>query len=255
MGQREYLQRAMSRPSTLARHSARSFAVWAMCLGCSLGMGSCRPLFQREVAGKILALAGEATGQREGHKTALTSKGFIHSGETISAHENSRIDLLLVPGILVELVGDTEIEIISLRLARDGDETIRPMTVRTATIRLRRGTLITSLGEAQTDPQLRVETPHGTLTANADRTFRVDVTPGKTRILSVRRQLAFHIAGSATDLKIPAGDFVTLPAATSNLRSAAEAGAEAQAQVRTTLEVEKRLLLLEDQSRDDFKPW
>ncbi len=231
------------------------FACVIACLALSLGLASCRPLFRREVAGRILALEGNATGKRGAQEIALTSKGLIYPGETISAHADARLDLMLVPGILVELIGDTEIEITELHLARDGDETIRPMTVRGAIMRVTHGTVVASVGEAQTDPRLIVATPQGTLTADAARTFRVDVAEGKTRILSVRRQVVIRAAGAPAELKIPAGYFATLPAATPNLRSAAEEDAEAQALLHATFEVEKRLLRLEDQHRDDFRPW
>ena len=104
-----------------------------------------------------------------GKKVPLTSASFLRPGEIVTTTENSRVDLMLLPGVLVELAGAGEVEITQLRLVRDGDETIHPMVARDAKIRLHRGTLIASVGLAQTDSHLFVETPDGTLIAGPDR--------------------------------------------------------------------------------------
>ena len=97
---------------------------------------SCRPLLRREVSGAVLALEGSAQGMAAGKTIRLTTNEWIQPGEKITTTADTRLDLMLLPGILVELAADTEIEIIRLRLVRDGDETIRPMTAREASLEL-----------------------------------------------------------------------------------------------------------------------
>ena len=96
-----------------------------------------------------LSRAGEVMGTSDGKTVRLTTSSRIHPGETVAVSAGGRLELLLLPGVLVELTGNTEIEIKQLRLARDGDETIGPMTAREAKVRLVRGTLIGSVGHAQ----------------------------------------------------------------------------------------------------------
>src|SRR5437870_2580945 len=113
-----------------------------LCLLGSFVLDSCRPLFQRQVAGTILSLEGETRGTLGGRSVALTKGSWVYPGEKITTSADARLELLLLPGVLVALARDTEIEIQELRLARDGDETIRPMTSREAKLRLLRGALV-----------------------------------------------------------------------------------------------------------------
>lgn len=215
---------------------------------------SCRPSSEREVAGRVLALAGTAQETSAGKTTALTNGSFLCSGETVLGMEASRIDLGLLPGILVQLQGQTEIEIIRLLLARDGDETIHPMTVRAASVRLVRGSLVASVGQAQTDSSLSIETPAGTVTADPDAVFKLDVTGRKARVLCVRGEVTFQ-PPAAGGVKIAAGYFADLPSPDPAPRAAASAPGELQAEVPATLDLAQHLQSLEDQPVSTFRPW
>lgn len=216
-----------------------------------IALTACRPFFQRQVSGRVLALEGAGHGMINGTRIALTSAAFVHPGETVTSSKGARLDLMLLPGVLVELAGEAEIEILQLRLVRDGDETIHPMIARDARVRLRRGTLIASVGQAQTDSYLFVETPTGTLVAGPERIFKVVVSGNKAEVLSVRGEVGIQPAGA----EIPAGTFAELPLTAAGPRAAAGAGAEVQAEVPSVLNVQKRLLRLEREHGSDFMPW
>lgn len=242
---------------SLLQMTRRTFTARSSVL-CLLGLvavTACRPLFHRQISGKVLALQGAAHGMIGEKRIALTSAAFVNSGETIVSSEDTRLDLALLPGILVELAGNAEIEIAQLRLERDGDQTIHPMIARNARIRLNRGALIASIVQAQTDSHLFVETPDGTLFAGPARTMKVSVTGTKVRILSVRGKIAVLLGDSRKSSKIPAGYFAELPMTKAEPVAAASAGSEVQAEVSEVLSVEKRLLGLERKHDFDFKPW
>ncbi len=191
----------------------------------------------------------------DGKTVALTSVAFVRPGETITSSGTTRLDLMLLPGVLVEIAGDTEIEISQLRLVRDGDETIHPMIARDARVRLRRGTVIVSVGRAQTDSFLLVETPAGTLVAGPACIFKVVVSDNKAMILCVRGAIAVQADSPEKAWEIPAGYFAALPLTAAGPRAVAGAGAEAQAEVRALLDVQKRLLRLEREHGSAFRPW
>ncbi len=203
----------------------------------------------------ILSLAGEALGTSDGKTVRLTTSSRIHPGETVAVSAGGRLDLLLLPGVLVELTGNTEIEIKQLRLARDGDETIGPMTAREAKVRLVRGTLIGSVGQAQMRSKILVETSAGALTAFDLRTFRVEVDGSQIKVMSVRGQVTFVPASGGAPTKIGAGYFAEWPSQVAGPQAAAESGREAQTAVTSILTVEKRLLRLEKAARFEFVPW
>ena len=74
-----------------------------LCLLGLLAFGSCRPVVQRQVSGKVLSIEG--SGQTKiGEKTGrLTTSDWVKPGEMILSSENSRIDLMLLPGMLIDI--------------------------------------------------------------------------------------------------------------------------------------------------------
>jgi hypothetical protein len=235
------------------RPSRFSLRLWGICLLGALALGSCRPLFQRELAAPVLSLEGGAQGTRHGNSVALTKGSWVHPGEKITTAAGARLALMLVPGVLLELAGDTEIEIEQLRLERNGNENIHPMLSREATIRLRRGTLVGALSESQKRSKMTLQTSAGTLTVFDLRTFKIKVDGDGTRILSVRGNAIFQRVGGGPPLTIGAGYFAEWPA--NPEPRAALSDRSAQAEVTPILRTEKRLFNLQKQFGLTFVPW
>ena len=225
-----------------------------LCLLSLLALGSCRPLFLRELAGTILALEGEAQGTRAGNSIALTKSSWVHPGEKITTAAGARLDLLLVPGVLVALAGDTEIEIEQLRLARDGNESVNPMTSREAKIQLRRGTLVVAVGQSQKRSKMVLQTGAGTVTVFNLRTFQIEADEKRTRILSVRGKVTFAPADGGPLVRLGAGYLAEWPANPA-VPQAALSDPGAQAEVSEILRTEKRLFHLQEQFGFSFVPW
>ncbi|MGI8431897.1 MAG: hypothetical protein ACR2MW_06360, partial [Chthoniobacterales bacterium] len=126
----------------------------AICLLVLLAFTGCRPLLEREISSRILAFEGEVQCSVGGKIGRLSGNSFLPPGAKISSGPNARVDLMVLPGVLMELAADTEIEILRLRLDRDGDESIHPMIAREAEVRLLRGSITASVGQARTDSDL-----------------------------------------------------------------------------------------------------
>ncbi len=225
-----------------------------LCLLGLLAFGSCRPLFQRQVAGTILSLEGEAQGTQNGKSVALTNRSWVHPGERITTAAGARLDLLLLPGVLVSLAGQSEIEIEQLRLTRDGDETIRPMTSREAKLRLLRGTLFATVGQAQRRSKMVIQTAAGSLTAFDLRTFKIEVDGNRARIMSVRGKAIFAAADGSGVVTIGPGYFAEWPAHLA-VPQAALSDLAAQAEVTQILSTEKRLRHLQKEYGLAYLPW
>ncbi len=78
----------------------------AILLGCG-PLVSCRPFFDWGVSGRILSLEGTAQGSRDGRTFSLAKDDWIRPGETIVSGLDSRVDLMVLPGIFLELSGGT----------------------------------------------------------------------------------------------------------------------------------------------------
>ena len=220
-----------------------------------LGFTSCRPSFDRQVSGAVLALHGMAEQTKNGKKFPLAKGAWISPGARVTTAPGGNLDLMLLPGMLVGLAGDTEIQIEQLRLARDGNESIHPMTARQARIRILRGTLVVAINRVQTRAQLAVETPEGSLSAGSGRTFKISVEGGRTRLMCVRGRTAFHPTPGGKITKIGPGYFTEWPAIAPEPKAAAAAGAQAQAELVAILSVERRLRHLEKREQGHFRPW
>ena len=220
-----------------------------------IALGSCRPLFNREVSGAVLAVEGVANGTIGGQTIGLTNGSSIKLGEKITTAKGSRADLMLLPGLLIELQGDTEIELTQLYFSKDGNELIDTMELRKARLRLFRGTLLVSVGRARTRSQVFVETTAGVLSGGSGRTFRVETRDSKMRVMCVRGKTNFQAIEGGAPVKIGAGYFEEWPTDTAGPQPAAKSGPQAQAEVTGVLDVEKQLRFLERQQRSAFTPW
>ena len=243
-------------PIELSISSIRQFvAAAALCFSVLLILASCRPLFQRQVSSAVLSLEGSAEGTLEKKTFRLTPNDWVHPGEKIATAPGSRLDVMILPGILVELGGETEIEITQLRIARDGDETIRPMTAREGSLRLLRGTLVASVGQSQMRSRIFIQTTAGDLTAFDLRTFKIQFDGDRARLMSIRGKVTFKPAGGGAPVKINAGYFAEWPATSATPHAVAQFDFAVQAEVPQILRVEKRLFRLQKEFGTGFVPW
>lgn len=217
-----------------------------LCLG---ALVSCRPLFHRQVSSLVLAAAGNVRIQHGQSQSALLVPSQIAPGETITTEAGSRADLLLLPGIPIELAAATEFQVLSLRLERDGNESIHPMLARDAQARLSEGTLFAAVGRAQTRSRLLIETPLGTVSAGSGRTFQLRASKDDLWLLCLRGPMNFQPADRSL-IKLESGQFLHWPQ-TSAAEAIATAPADVQAEIALILEKEKALRNLETEHRSD----
>lgn len=237
----------MSRPFQQCGQYALSFVVL-------LAFCSCAPAFHRKVSAQVLASSGKVSGKLAGRHLPLAKGQWIEEGTTITCGSEGRADLMLLPGILVELGPDSEMTVQRLRLSRDGDQTIHPMVARAAIIRLAGGTLFGSVGQAQTRSRLIVETDAGRISADPQRAFKLIVRRDKIWLLSARGNVDFTAAGGEENVIVSPAQFADLPGDRS-AQPAAAARHEIQAQVPEILGVQRRLVALASDSALSFLPW
>lgn len=226
-----------------------------LCLLALLCITSCRPFFKREVSSAVLAVEGSAEKTVAGQTSRLTTNEWLLPGAKVATAGDSRLDLMLLPGILVQLEGGTEIEITRLRFARNGDETLHPMKAREASIRLLHGTLFVVIGQSQMRSRIFIQTPAGDLTAFDLRTFKIAVKGNRTRAMSARGKIHFKPAGGRPPMNLSAGYFSEWPSNETEPRAASQSDAATQAEVLQILRIEKRLVRLQKDFGFGFAPW
>ncbi len=227
----------------------------AICLLALLALASCGPQVKRTISSRVLAIDGEARCSVGGQTALLAGDSFLPPGAKINSGKNARVDLMVLPGVLIELAGDTEIEIVRLRLERDGNESIHPMIAREAEIRLLRGSITASVGQAETDSQFLVHTSFGTIDTGPAMSCRVRLQLESARVLCVRGEVVVSPAGTKARTAIPSGQFADLSAAGAAPRLIAAAEAATQAEVPAVLATDQRLRRLFEEKGAGFIPW
>jgi hypothetical protein len=204
----------------------------------------------------VLAVEGSAIlkHRRGNDAQPLTTTSRLSAGDSIRTTKDAQVRVLLVPGMLVALGSDCELQIEQLRIAKDGDAMVDPMLARNGRIRLMRGVLDGTVEQSDIPRvDLIVATLLGEIVARSGSSFRVEAVQEHARILCVRGQLQLHAAHHLTTALDP-GFFEDWPGLV-GAPKAADSEAKAQEDLVEALEQEHLLLLLENRERFAPAPW
>ena len=197
----------------------------------------------RAIAATVFFVKGNVVfGNAErNHLQPVTSKSKIQAGDTVRTSEGASINLALMPGAFVQLSGNSEIKIEDLRLTKDGNETAGGVLDRRASIRLKRGRIVSLFSHSdRSASELGVATGQVTLRPDSDCLFSVWTDGTTTRVTCGRGEMSAP-ADAQSQMKIAAGYFSQWPT-TAKEPIAAITDAGAQMEVKTALDVEPELL-------------
>ena len=218
-----------------------SFSVLALCV-CLLGNG-CSKGITRSTVAIVFSLKGNVVfgdAERNDFKP-VTPKSKIHAGDTVRTSDGASINLALVPGVFVQLTGNSEIKIEHLGVTKDGNETAGGVLDRRAWIRLNGGRIVCSFSQSdKTASEFGITTGQVTLRPDSDCLFSVWTDGTASRATCGRGEVSAS-ADAQPPLKIAAGYFSQWPTA-SKEPIAASADAQAQMDITTALHVEPELM-------------
>jgi hypothetical protein len=171
----------------------------------------------------------------------VTTKTRIRGGDTVRSMEGASVDLLLFPGALAQLTGDSEIKIEQLTMVKDGNETSDGLRDRSARIRLQRGKIVVLFkdGGDTTPSQLVITTPDLTVTPNSGSLFAVWTDGTKARVTCAKKTVVAS-AGAQPAITASAGYFLRWPASNTKPLAAAD-DPSAQIDVSQSLQAGEQL--------------
>jgi hypothetical protein len=216
-------------------------SVLALCV-CLLGNGCSKGITRSTLATVLFVRGDVVSGDAERNALEpITLKSRIRVGDTVRTAEGASINLALIPGVFVQLSGNSEITIEDLRLTKDGNETTERLLGRRAWIRLNRGKIVSLFSQSdKTASEFGVTTGQITLRPDYDCLFSVWTDGTTSRATCGRGELSAS-ADAQPPFKITAGYFSQWPD-TSKEPIAASADANAQMDIKTVLDVEPQLL-------------
>ena len=162
-------------------------------------------------------------------------------GEIVRTSEGASINMMIIPGVFVQVSGNSEIGLEDLKLTKDGNETAAGVLNRRAVVRLNHGTVVTLFSQgARNATEFGIAAGGVTLRPDSDCLFCVWTDGTMTRATCGRGEVNFCVE-QQPPMKIAAGYFSGWPTA-SNQPNVATADALAQGDVKKALEAELELL-------------
>ena len=170
----------------------------------------------------------------------VTLKSRIQNGDTVRSSDGASINFAVIPAALAQLIGDSEIKIDELSIAKDGNQTAGGMRDRTARIRLNRGKVIVLFapGDKSTS-QFAVTTGQFTIKPDSDCLFCVWTDGKMTRVTCAKGNVNTPSDAQAP-VTIAAGYFQEWPTTRKTPVPATE-DASAQIDITESLAAEQRL--------------
>jgi hypothetical protein len=209
---------------------------------CSVLANGCWRGITVPIAAVVLSVKGTVLfGNAERNRfEPVTTKSLIRGGDTVRSMEGASVDLLLIPGALARVPGNSEIKIEQLTMVKDGNETSDGLRDRSARIRLQGGKIIVLFYGGDRPPsRFAVTTRDLTITGDSGSLFAVWTDGTKARVSCVRKNVVAS-AGAQPAITASAGYFLRWPA--SNTKPLATADdASAQIDVNDSLQAGEQL--------------
>jgi hypothetical protein len=230
-------------PNQIARAIVITGFVVALLAGCAFEV-------TRNVPALLLAIDGAVSTSPP--TEALVENTHLQAPSSIITAGNGRADLSLVPGVLIQLEADSELQLMRLQLTKNGNRIGEAMR-RDVLISLRRGALH---GVVQFETELspvRISTRDGMVVVLAPALFRVETRDAKTRVTCARGSLRFE-PNSGAPMTLEGEAFCEWPSDHAESMPA-QFDVLASNEIENLREVERKLLGLQDRSRLAPYPW
>jgi hypothetical protein len=151
----------------------------------ALAQAGCWEGITRSISATVLSTRGEVVVLPRGSTNfhPLSAQAKLAAGAILKTSAGARANLVLIPGALTQISGDSELKIEELKLGKDGNETGDAMRERVARVELRRGGLVVLF---EGFAQFIIETREATLSVLPSCLLRLDVDEKGTRATCLR---------------------------------------------------------------------
>jgi FecR protein len=189
--------------------------------------------------GEVVCLSKESTNFRP-----VTPEVKLSADSILKTSSGARANLVLIPGALAQVSGDSELKINELKLRKDGNETGDAIRERIARIELHRGGIVVLF---EGFARVTIETPQATISVLPSCLLRLDVDERGTRATCVRGKF-YATPKNGPVVAVDAGYFHEWPSE----RNAVSAVEDRRSQMDTTatLEAARELQELAAAQRD-----
>jgi hypothetical protein len=209
----------------------------------------------RDVPATVLSADGDAVAEdsRSQTKRQIAAESLLTAGESLRTAQNAQADVALVPGALLNLEGEAEIRLDTVRITKNGNRVHDAMR-RNVRVTITRGTVFLAVQFESEGAGVSIATPHGVLTVTSPALYRAEVRDDVTRITAARGMVHFHPSGAPAAVLLEARSVREWPNAGSE-QVPADFDIRATEEIEKSLVVEQKLLGLEHRRRLNPYPW
>ena len=176
----------------------RGFSILLLMMCAGLALTACDRLSSREALATVFSVEGNVTAEHENSSasTAVNRTTRLATGDKIRTAENATLRVSFLPGILGQVESRSELRLLKLIVAKDGNAMTNAMRLREVRLQLVSGLLNAVVQESDAvGGTLIVDTPFGMVTAPAGSVFRIEAGDKRARILCVHGKLQLQAAG------------------------------------------------------------
>jgi len=223
-----------------------SRAFFLLGLASIFGVSSCWEGTTRSICATVLSERGEVqySKQLSTNSRPVDSKTKLCADSILKTASDAEVDLMLIPGALTRIPGDSELKIAELTLTKDGNETGEAIRERHARVELHSGGMIVLF---EGFAQFNIQTPNVGINVLPSCLFRIDVDQSRTRLTCVHGKV-FATPKAGQRVAVEAGFFCEWPAERSVISVPEDR--QAQTDMTTTLQIGRELTDLGVAARD-----
>jgi hypothetical protein len=221
----------------MARHFLKMWPAALSMLAFPWLMAGCGGATTHEVCGSVLETRGSVEQMPAGQPVGPGST--LCRGTTIRTGSDASADVALLANALVHLLPQTSLEVTSLTLRKDGNETDDDIEARAVNCRLSSGSILISHRGAEGVAEFAATTPHGTVIGKFSCLALIAVDAQRTRITCANGMMTFLPGGYGASVEVAPGFSLDWPSASVAVRAAESS--RGQEEIAQGFELESRL--------------
>lgn len=206
----------------------------------------------RNIAPVVLETDGAVVSRTAAADQPIVANMRLRVPATLVTDKDGRAAISLLPGALMEVEPESELQIDRVRLSKNGNR-IQEAMRRQIDLTLQRGSIDVVVQFPTESSSVRVMTPNGMLAVAAPALFRLDVFAGKTRVTCARGRLRFTATNDGEIATVDGPAVREWPAGGESIPAEFDRGATNE--IENLRNLERKLLGLQDRSRLTPFPW
>jgi len=176
----------------------------------AMATSGCDEISTTRVLAQVMESKGDVYLCEGPSRIPLATNSALSAGKEVETGPDATALIALLPGMVVQMDGNTLIKIDKLRFVKNGNATAFSMRLRQARIELKRGSVQAVMPVTFVRGEMEIVTPAGVLTAPETSISYVSCREDAVRAVATRGGINFRSTAGAT-MTLPPGNYIEWP--------------------------------------------